>query len=116
MKMNNNQEDIFPWGKANTHAVGKNYKINIVTVDQAKTTDYVKNSNADKYILVLSGEGIITVDTVDFSVSSRQTMFIARGSDHLYANKNSEDALVISETLVADDIQNDAVSTTRSMN
>lgn len=104
------------WGKQEILVNTATYKTQLVTLSPTKTTDYIKNTKASKYILVLEGSGIITINTVDFSVSTRQTLFIEANSDHLYANTSDSDSLVILETSVSDNLSDDVVLCVKQMN
>lgn len=106
----------FEWGEQSTLVNTKKYQTNIVTLDETKTTDYVKHSFADKYILILEGSGIVTINTVDFVVSTNQTMYIKFGSEHLYSNSSEENKLIVLETLVSEDLNQDTIDTIKSIN
>jgi mannose-6-phosphate isomerase-like protein (cupin superfamily) len=107
--------DVVSFGKSLLLSESKNYQVKLITIGPKNLTDYVKNTNSNKYIMVLEGSGIVTVNTVDFTVEKYQTMFIKFEDEHLYANTNSENNLVILETATSDNFIENKVILSKKM-
>jgi len=105
------------WGVVKTLQSEEKHKTDYVEIDSSKTTDYISYSNSDKYILILSGSGIITVDTVDYKVEERYTMLIKQNSNYLYANTDVDKKLTLIETsLLNNESETDTLSVVKFMN
>ena len=63
------------------------------TLTPAEVTPYVKEPT-NRYLTILLGQGIVTIDTVDFKVLAPHTLFISANSERLVANTSTSEELV----------------------
>lgn len=79
---------------------GDTFSINKVVLDPTEVTEYVKNGEKTRYITLVEGVGIITVDTVDFRISAPHTLLVQPNQEYLIANTSKEADLIAIEILL----------------
>jgi mannose-6-phosphate isomerase-like protein (cupin superfamily) len=74
--------------------------VNKLVMNPTEVTDYVKNSQETRFVTVVKGKGVVTIDTVDFRVQAPHTLMVQPNQEYLYANTSTEEVLVVIEVVI----------------
>ena len=66
-----------------------------MTLGSFEKTEYSYNQNNDKLFLVSNGNGIVTINTVDFNISKKSSFFVESTKEYLIANTSEEELNLI---------------------
>ena len=86
------------------------YSIHEIILSPLQVSDYINHSIANKFWMVISGNGIATLNTVDFTLTPGHTMLVPLGTNHLVANTSDTDVLKIIEIRTGENLTRDEVS------
>jgi mannose-6-phosphate isomerase-like protein (cupin superfamily) len=86
------------------------YSIHEINISPLQVTDYINHSVANKFWMVISGNGIATLNTVDFTLAPGHTMLVPLGTNHLVANTSDTNMLKIIEIRTGENLTRDEVS------
>jgi hypothetical protein len=86
------------------------YSIHEINISPLQVSDYINHSVANKFWMVISGNGIATLNTVDFTLTPGHTMLVPLGTNHLLANTSHTDMLKIIEIRTGENLTRDEVS------
>lgn len=86
------------------------YSIHEINLSPLQVSDYINHSVANKFWMVISGNGIATLNTVDFTLTPGHTMLVPLGTNHLVANTSDANMLKIIEIRTGENLTRDEVS------
>lgn len=86
------------------------YSVHEISLSPLQVGDYVSHSVANKFWMVISGNGIATANTVDFTLTPGYTMIVPVGTNHLLANTSHTEMLKIVEIRTGENLTRDEVS------
>jgi mannose-6-phosphate isomerase-like protein (cupin superfamily) len=85
------------------------YSIHEINLSPLQVSDYINHSVANKFWMVISGNGIATLNTVDFTLSPGHTMLVPLGTNHLLANTSNTDILKVLEIRTGNNLTRDEI-------
>ena len=87
------QSDIRPWGYFSIISDEKQYKIKKITVNPNCRLSYQYHNKRQETWIILSGEGLMTIDDKNHQVFKGSQIFIPTKSKHRIENTSSTDIL-----------------------
>ena len=88
----------------------QDYSVHEIILSPLQVGDYINHSVANKLWMVISGNGIATLNTVDFTLSPGHTMLVPLGTNHLLANTSNTDMLKVLEIRTGENLTRDEIS------
>jgi mannose-6-phosphate isomerase-like protein (cupin superfamily) len=86
------------------------YSVHEINLSPLQVSDYVSHSVANKFFMVISGNGIATLNTVDFTLTPGHTMIVPLETNHLLANTSHTEMLKLIEIRTGEKLTKDEVS------
>ena len=91
--------DNRPWGRWEEYVNEPGYRVKRLVVSAGKRLSLQKHAQRREHWVIVSGEGIITLDTETRRVAVGDTVSVPRGSVHRIENDGAEDLVIIETQL-----------------
>ena len=90
-----NSDDCRPWGYYRVLADETDHKVKRITVQPGKRLSLQRHNKRSEHWYIVSGEGIVTLDNKDLTLSVGDSIDIPRYSIHRMFNKSKNDVVFI---------------------